>query len=216
MDKTIAPYGSWKSPITADLITAKAIGFVQHCIDGEDIYWSESRPLDNGRYVIMLRTPAGNISECTPPDFYVRTRVPEYGGGDFTVSEGVIYFCNFKDQRHYRQPIGGMPELLTPEEGYRYADLIIDRKRNRIICIREDHTQPGEDVNTIVSIDLNGNDNGNIPVLGPPDSLERLDGQRRRVDCIGGRGLSIRLAGARGEGFGLGRLNGLSPVSAAI
>lgn len=166
MGKAIASFGSWKSPITADLITAKTIGFVQHCIDGEDIYWSESRPLENGRYVIMRRTPDGNISECTPPDFSVRTRVHEYGGGAFTVVDGVIYFCNFKDQHLYHQPIGGMPELLTPEEGYCYADLVIDRKRNRLICIREDHTQEGEAVNTIVSIDLNGNDNGTVLIEG--------------------------------------------------
>ena len=166
MNKIIAPYGSWRSPITADLITAKTIGFVQHFIDGEDIYWSESHPLEEGRYVIMRRRPDGEITECTPPDFYVRSRVHEYGGGAFTVSDGVIYFCNFKDQRLYRQPIGGAPELFTPQEGYRYADFVVDKKRHRILCIREDHTQGGEAVNTIVSIDLNGNDNGKILVEG--------------------------------------------------
>ena len=166
MTKTIAPYGSWKSPITADLITAKTIGFMQQCIDGEDIYWSELRPLEDGRYVIMRRTPNGNITECTPPDFYVRTRVHEYGGGAFTVVDGIIYFCNFKDQHLYRQPIGAAPELLTPQEGYRYADLVVDQKRNRIICSREDHTKEAEAVNTIVSIDLNGNDSGKILVEG--------------------------------------------------
>jgi len=51
MNKIIAPYGSWRSPITADLITAKTIGFVQHCIDGEDIYWSESHPLTKIRVI---------------------------------------------------------------------------------------------------------------------------------------------------------------------
>jgi len=166
MNKTIAPYGSWISPITADIITAKTIGFVEHCIDGEDIYWSESRPLEDGRYVIMRRTPYGNITECTPPDFYVRTRVHEYGGGAFTVVDHTIYFCNFKDQRLYRQPIGGEPELLTPQEGYRYADLIIDKKRTRIICVREDHIKEGEAVNTIVSVDLNEGNNGKILVEG--------------------------------------------------
>jgi dipeptidyl aminopeptidase/acylaminoacyl peptidase len=166
MNKTIAPYGSWKSPITADLITAKTIGLVQHCIDGEDIYWSELRPLEEGRYVIMHRRPDGKVNECTPPEFSVRTRVHEYGGGAFTVHKGVIYFCNFTNQHLYRQPINSIPELLTPGDGYRYADLIIDEKRNRLICIREDHISEGEAVNTIVSINLNGNDNGAILVEG--------------------------------------------------
>jgi dipeptidyl aminopeptidase/acylaminoacyl peptidase len=166
MNKTIAPYGSWKSPITADLINAGTISFKQHCIDGQDIYWSESHPLEGGRYIIMRRTPDGKISECTPPDFYVRTRVHEYGGGAFTVHKGVIYFCNFKDQHLYRQPLNAAPQVLTPGDGYRYADLVLDEKRNRIICIREDHTSEGEAVNTIVSIDLGGNDNGQILVSG--------------------------------------------------
>ncbi len=166
MGKTTAPYGSWKSPITTDFITAKTIKFTENCIDGQDIYWLELRPHEEGRYVIMRRTPDGNIQECTPPGFNVRSRVHEYGGGAYTVSDGVIYFCNFTDQHLYRQKVGGTPELLTPGDGYRYADLIVDKKHNRVICIREDHTGEGEAVNTIVSVDLPGNDNGKILVEG--------------------------------------------------
>lgn len=166
MTKTVAPYGSWKSPITADLIAAKTIALAETCTDDEDIYWSESRPLEQGRYVIMRRASDGTITECTPPEFSGRTMVHEYGGGAFTVHNGVIYFCNFKDQHLYRQSFDGVPELLTPGDGYRYADLIVDEKRNRIICIREDHTGEGEAVNTIVSININGDDNGTILVQG--------------------------------------------------
>jgi len=166
MSKTIAPYGSWKSPITADLITAKTIGFGKPSIDGEDIYWSESRPLEGGRSVIMRRTPDGAVTECTPPDYYVRTRVHEYGGGAFTVHKGIIYFCNFQDQRLYRQAVGGAPEPLTATEGYRYAAMVVDGQRNRLICVREDHTGAGEAVNTIVSVSLGGNDDGTVLVSG--------------------------------------------------
>jgi dipeptidyl aminopeptidase/acylaminoacyl peptidase len=166
MSKTVAPYGSWKSPITTELITAKEIGLRQNLIDGEDIYWVEVHPLEEGRYVIMRHTPDGVTRECTPPDYSVRTRVHEYGGGSFAVAQGVLYFSNFKDHHLYRQPVGGAPELLTPQDGYRYADLVVAPKRDRLICIREDHTQPGKAVNTIVSIDLRGNDNGTILVEG--------------------------------------------------
>ncbi|HET9905454.1 MAG TPA: S9 family peptidase [Anaerolineales bacterium] len=166
MNKTIAPYGSWKSPITADLITAKTIGFGQLNTDNDDIYWSEVRPMEAGRTVVMRRAPDGTISECMPSEYYARTRVHEYGGGAYTVHDGVIYFCNFKDQHLYRQRLDSTPELLTPGEGYRYADLVVDEKRDRVLCIREDHTGEGEEVNTIVSIDLNGNDNGTILVQG--------------------------------------------------
>ncbi len=163
---TQAPYGTWKSPITADLITAKAISLLEVAIDGEDIYWLEGRPKEGGRYTIMRRTPDGAITECTPPDFYARTTVHEYGGGVFTVVDGIIYFANYRDQHLYRQRLGAQPELLTPGDGYRYADLVVDRRRDRIICIREDHTGGTEAVNTIVSVDLNGHDNGRILAEG--------------------------------------------------
>ena len=153
-----ASYGSWKSPITTDLITAKSISLMEVAISGEDIYWVESRPSESGRCAIMRRTADGNITECTPPEFYVRTTVHEYGGGAFMVEDGIIYFSNFKDHHLYRQPLGGQPEILTPADGYYYADFILDKQRNRIICVREDHTVEGEAVNTIVSVSLSGND----------------------------------------------------------
>jgi dipeptidyl aminopeptidase/acylaminoacyl peptidase len=92
--------------------------------------------------------------------------VHEYGGGAFTVRKGILYFSNFNDGHLYRQANGNMPELLTPADGYRYADLVLDEKLNRILCVREDHTGEGEAVNTIVSISLNGKDNGKILVEG--------------------------------------------------
>jgi len=166
MPKTIAPYGNWKSPITTDLITAKTIKLMEACVDGKNIYWIESRPLEGGRYVVMGQMPNGETIECTPTDFYARTRAHEYGGGAFTVANDTIYFCNFSDQHLYRQKLNGTPELLTRQESYRYADLVVDPKRNRLICIREDHTGEGEAVNTIVSVDLNRGDNGTILVSG--------------------------------------------------
>ncbi len=153
-----ASYGSWESPITTDLIIAKTISLVEVAASGKDIYWIESRPSESGRYVIMQRAADGTVTECTPPDFYARTTVHEYGGGAFMVEDGVIYFSNFKDHHLYRQPIGGQPEVLTLADGYYYADLVLDKQRGRIICIREDHTVEGEAVNTIVSIDLNGDE----------------------------------------------------------
>ncbi len=163
---TEAKYGSWKSPITADFMTARGIDLLEIALDGDDIYWIEGRASEGGRYTIVRRKPDGTISECTPPEFYARTTVHEYGGGAFTVADGVIYFANFRDQHLYRQRVGQQPELLTPGDGYRYADLEIDRDRGRLICIREDHTSGTEAVNTIVSISLKEGGNGEILVQG--------------------------------------------------
>jgi len=150
-----APYGSWKSPITADLIVAGTIGLGSIALDGEDIYWIEGRPAEAGRNVIVRRTPDGKIADVTPSPFNVRTRVHEYGGGAFTVKDGTIYFSNFADQRLYQQTGASQPQALTPEAALRYAEAVIDSHRGRMICVREDHTDGShEPVNTLVSINL--------------------------------------------------------------
>ena len=149
-----APYGSWKSPITSDLIVKGLIGVGQVALDGDDIYWSEMRPSEGGRSVVVRRTPDGKTEDVTPQPFNARTRVHEYGGGDYTVADGVLYFSNFADQRLYKQSQNSQPESLTPALAMRYADMIVDRKRGRIIAVREDHTGAGEAVNTLVSISI--------------------------------------------------------------
>ena len=156
---TISPYGSWKSPISSDLIVSGTVGLGQIAIDGDDIYWVEGRASEAGRSVIVRRTPDGKISDVTPPPFNVRTRVHEYGGGSFVVTSGVVYFSHFADGRIYCQTLDSQPEPLTPAVNCRYADGIVDKERSRLICVREDHTGEGEAVNSIVSINLaNGED----------------------------------------------------------
>ena len=116
-----APCGSWSSPITSDLIVASTIGLSGILLDGADVYWLESRPQENGRSVIVRRAADGSSADVTPrmagggePAFSVRTRVHEYGGGSYLVSDGVVYFCNDADQRLYRQELGGTPVAITP------------------------------------------------------------------------------------------------------
>ena len=86
----VAPHGSWKSPVSSDLVASKTIRTGYTTLDGEDIYWIEVRPSEGGRYVIVRRTPDGNILDMTPPPLNARTRVHEYGGGMYNVSEGKI------------------------------------------------------------------------------------------------------------------------------
>ncbi|MCY7278393.1 MAG: S9 family peptidase, partial [Phormidesmis sp. CAN_BIN44] len=149
-----SPYGSWKSPITSDLIVAGSIGLGQIKLDRSDIYWSESRPAEGGRSVIMQRSLDGT-TERTPLPFNARTRVHEYGGGSFFVADGVVYFSNFADQRLYRQSANAAPVPLTSAESLRYADATLDPFRDRLICIREDHRiADKEAVNTIVAVPL--------------------------------------------------------------
>ena len=163
----VAPYGSWKSPVTSDLIVAESIRLGQLALDGEDIYWVEQRPREGGRNVIVRRTPDGTIDDVTPSPFNARSRVHEYGGGAYCVGDGVVYFVNFDDQRVYRHRHGEAPVPITPEGDMRYADMVIDHLRGQIICVREDHTASSEEaVNTLVSISIEGVSSGQVLVSG--------------------------------------------------
>ena len=51
----VTPYGSWKSPITSDLIVKGSIGVGSVKLDGRDVYWLEMRPSEGGRSVIVRR-----------------------------------------------------------------------------------------------------------------------------------------------------------------
>jgi len=161
--KTVAPYGAWASPLTAARVTAGALRLGEIALDGGDVYWTEGRASEGGRYVIVRRAPDGRISDVTPPGFNVRSRVHEYGGAAMTVHRGDVYFSNFADQRLYLQPGGGAPVALTPP-GFFYADLRRDARRGRLVAVREDHRKgDAEPAAAIVAIELGGDDAGARP-----------------------------------------------------
>src|SRR5919107_1756138 len=82
---TVAPYGSWYSPISTELITGRRVPVSDPSFDGEDVYWLESRAEEGGRSVVVRRRPDGSTVDAVPDAANVRTRVHEYGGGDRTV-----------------------------------------------------------------------------------------------------------------------------------
>ena len=146
-----------------------SVGLGQPTFDGDDIYWLELRPKEGGRNVIVKRSPSGICVDVTPPNFNARTKVHEYGGGEYLINNGTAYFSNFSDQRLYRQQGPSVaPEPLTAPGDVRYADGCLDQERGRIICVREDHTNQGsEAVNSIVSVSVEGGDDyGSVLVEG--------------------------------------------------
>ena len=160
-----SPYGFWTSPITSDLVVADSIRLEQVALDGDAIYWTETQPQKQGRTFVYCVGADGEPERVTPDDanaFSIRTRAHEYGGGSFAVSDGVIYFSNNIDQRLYRQDAGRPPSPITPApagtavDAFRYADGVIDRRRGRMVCVREDHTGAGEAITTLVAVDLSG------------------------------------------------------------
>jgi dipeptidyl aminopeptidase/acylaminoacyl peptidase len=167
-----APYGSWKSPITSDLIVAQSISLSDVRLDGGNIYWLEGRPQEQGRSVVVRAAEGPAPTDMIPAPFNARTRVHEYGGGSWTVWDGAVIFSNFADGRLYRlAPDASVPQPLTPEppardRQWRFADGVIDHRRNRWIGVREDHTAGGEPVNTIVAVDLGGGAAGHVLASG--------------------------------------------------
>ncbi|GAC1641409.1 MAG: S9 family peptidase [Candidatus Dormibacteraceae bacterium] len=125
--------------------------------DGDDLYWSELRPSEEGRIVVCRRSADGVLSDVTPAGYNARARVHEYGGGHFAVSGGTVWFINFVDQLLYRQDRAGTPTPITTAIDVRHADMAVDDRRGRLLAVREDHATGGaEPVNSIVSIDWNG------------------------------------------------------------
>ena len=154
--KKISPYGAWESPVTTDFIVSSSVGLGEAQIDGSSLYWVEMRPEEKGRYVVVELNDQGKLTDRIPDSMNARTRVHEYGGGSYLAVNGVVYFSNFSDQQLYRVDQNGNQTQLTDMRGARFADFILDQKRNRLLSVMEKHTpEQAEAVNCIVSIDLN-------------------------------------------------------------
>jgi len=162
----VRPYGSWPSPVTADLIASKTLRLLEPTVVGDDTYWIEVRPSEEGRYALVRRSSNGGTADVVPESFSARTSVHEYGGGAYVVEGETVVFSNWDDQRLYRQGPEEAPSPITPDRERRYADGVVDRRRNRLICVQEDHTVDGEAVNTIVSVDLAGQEAPRVLVSG--------------------------------------------------
>ena len=167
--KKQAAYGTWQSPISASLAASLSRVLIEVEVGSNNVYWVERRPKEAGRQVVMRLSSSGDIQVITPPDFSVRTRVHEYGGGDYVVHQDVIYFSNDVDQRWYRQKLGEQdPQPLTPMPKkmmeLRYADGVVARNGRWLIVVRESH---GKSVkNELVAIATDGSQRVKILMRG--------------------------------------------------
>jgi dipeptidyl aminopeptidase/acylaminoacyl peptidase len=165
MTKARAPFGSWPSPISAASLAQASISMSDLRTHQGSVFWRESRPAEAGRQVLMRRDAAGKIDALTPVGFNVRTRVHEYGGNAYLLTDDGVVFANFSDQRLYWQAFpeqktaSASPIALT-ESGFQFADAVLDSQYQRMIWIREDHrestkaTNGGEERNEIVALPL--------------------------------------------------------------
>jgi hypothetical protein len=153
----IAPYGAWVSPISVDHLIGSSVGLSAVQIDGEHIYWLESRADERGRTSLWRRSLSGGEPvEVTPPPAYVRDRVHEYGGGEYHVSGSILVYSEFTDGRLYAVQDTGAPQPITPEAEFRFGDIRVHPDRGLVLAVREDHSLGGEPTNTLVALDLEG------------------------------------------------------------
>ncbi len=161
----VAPCGSWKSPITAELVVSGAVGFGEVFVTENSIWWSESRPDEGGRVAIVR-----DDKDATPDNINVRTLVHEYGGGAWSVTSDSLIYSNYEDQRLYKLSQDGQTALLTPEpeisRGLRYANGVPTPDGDWFICVQEKHTEAGgEPANNLVAVSLQGTQQVNQLVL---------------------------------------------------
>jgi dipeptidyl aminopeptidase/acylaminoacyl peptidase len=173
--KQTEPYGSWATPVTSEVVVKQAVRLSDVRVDGRDVIWSEGRPAEGGRTTLVRHNPDGTLTELLPLEANARTTVHEYGGGAWWVSDGVVWYAAWDDQRLYRRdPETGQPTALTPQpelpRGDRYADGDVSPDGQWIACVREHHPRQGSiaDVrNEIVRLAAHEPSTPEVLVSGP-------------------------------------------------
>ncbi len=173
----VAPYGSWRSTIAPEAVASGIVRLAEARWDGDDLFWLEVRPDDGGR-ATLVRQRAGCVAEdVSPAGVNVRTRVHEYGGGAYLAAGEMVVVSDFVTGRLLRVGPGRTGVPITPEGPWRYADLELDAGRGRLLAVREDHAGPGEAVNALVAIPLDGS------AVADPAAVEVLVAGSDFVSC---------------------------------
>jgi dipeptidyl aminopeptidase/acylaminoacyl peptidase len=163
IEKQIAQYGSWPSPISSDLVVKGTVRLKIPIFDAGKLYWTEMRPSEAGRSVIVEYLTDGKTQDIIPP------RVHEYGGGESLITEGKVYFINFSDQKLYLVDTNKdkMPQIIPTKNNCYYSDFVLDKHNNRLICIQEDHSNSDQEaINSLVAINLTGSNAIEILAIG--------------------------------------------------
>jgi acetyl esterase/lipase len=157
MAPVVAPYGSWRSPLPLELAVAGTIRLNEPRRDGDALTWLEGRPSDGGRITLVRLRPGGVPEDVSPPGINVRDRVHEYGGAPYLAVGDLVVVSDFATGRLFVVAADRIATPITPDIAWRYADLVLDASRGRIIAVREDHAVAGrEAANALVAIPVDG------------------------------------------------------------
>src|SRR6516165_9695569 len=112
MVRSISPYGTWPSPVTAASLVEQSVRLSEVTVRGDRVYWVEGRPTEGGREVLVCQVRGGRAADVLPNEFSARTQVHEYGGRCYDVQElpgehDLLVFSNWGDQRLWALGPGG-------------------------------------------------------------------------------------------------------------
>ncbi|SHF93896.1 prolyl oligopeptidase family serine peptidase [Streptoalloteichus hindustanus] len=159
---SIAPYGAWQSPITAEDVAASSRTPQWVGTHGGQVWWAEARPAEGGRIALLRAAPGEAPHEVLSAPWNARNRVHEYGGRPWAVvptpAGDRLVFTHWDDQRVYlvdpADP-GALPRPISPEperlHGHRYAEPTASPDGAEVWCVRETVTG---DLRTDVRRDL--------------------------------------------------------------
>lgn len=160
------PYGTWPASLAADAVAGGGPKPGAVSIDGGRLRWSESRPSEGGRVVVLEPGPL----EATPPGANARTRVHEYGGGAWWAHGDTLFYSEFRDGRLYRVDRAGTAPVAVTAEGpkpnaLRYADGRVTPDGTTIVCVRERH-EGSEVHNELVALPADGSSEPRVVASG--------------------------------------------------
>jgi dipeptidyl aminopeptidase/acylaminoacyl peptidase len=170
--KTVAAYGTWSSPISAEMVAQAGVRLSSPWVEDGVVWWLESRAAEAGRVVLVRRDSDGTTHDVVPAGFNVRTSVHEYGGGAYCIHHGTAFASSFDDQRLYRVDVGGEPVPITPkvaDRRHRYADGRITGDGSLWVGVRERHAEsdrPQDVVNELVVVPTDGSAEPRVIVGG--------------------------------------------------
>lgn len=185
---TVAPYGSWSSPIDLDRLVAGAVGVSFPMASADHLYWVEQRPHEGGRSVLVRAAPDGSSPvDAVGPEVSVRSAVHEYGGLAHAILSGIVpdsgtvpdsrtvpgdtvVLVDATDQRLVRLDPDGTCVPLTPPppapRAVRHGAPVVVPGGRFVLAIRERHQQPDRAdtvVDEVVAVPLDGS--GDVTVL---------------------------------------------------
>ncbi|EED23036.1 dipeptidyl peptidase IV, putative [Talaromyces stipitatus ATCC 10500] len=158
---TVAPYGKWDSPITAEHLSGDSIhleGVQANPLTGK-LFVLESRPAEGGRYAVVELTDA-SAKDVLAPKYSAMGTIHEYGGGSIAMHpNGRLLFTNHPNNGIFLlDPASGQVEtVVAPDADVRYGNFNVHPTAQEwIVAVQETHTKDSHGsttvTNTIVAI----------------------------------------------------------------